>query len=640
MNGTDPLIGRSIDERYRLDAVIGKGGMGTVYRATRLLIGDEVAIKILRSGQVEDPQAAERFRREARTAARLKHPNAVSIYDFGVSSDGLQYLVMDLVEGKSLRDITKEQGALSLQLIAEIVSQICSALDEAHRQQIVHRDIKPDNIILNSIPAGPRVKVLDFGIAKLRDDSATNLTQTGNVMGTPHYMSPEQCLGEELDSRSDIYSLGIVVYEMLCGRVPFNSPVSTAVVVQHVNQTPPSLSGFNPAIPFAVEAVVFRALEKSRDLRPATAGAFAREVTEVIKRATDPTQIYSDRSLPPTLLTHVDELDESTVEKQPDAHPESVLPKTVYLARPEMSEPSASRTTNGTQSALTANVKRNRSFPYRSAIAIAIAVVLASVASFVWFQQERKTGTHSPVLPSASPGPMSIGGSTFDEKTSGAPTAKHAGMVQIAGGQFRMGSGKGDPDAQPAHMVMIKNFYLDVYEVTCRDYKKFIETTNRQPPPTWKDRNYPPGTDLHPVIGVSWEDATAYAQWAGKRLPTEEEWEFAARGPGELRYPWGNEWQNGCANADNVRNGVTNVGSYDCPSPFGVQDLIGNAWEWTDSSWVPYPGGKLTRPPHASDKVIRGGSWESPRTFISSTSRSGYRGVGIQTGFRCAMDAP
>ena len=607
--------------------------MGTVYRATRLLIGDEVAIKVLHTGQFEDPHAAERFRREARAAARLKHPNAVSIYDFGVSGEGLQYLVMDLVEGKSLRDITKAQGPLSISLIAEIVSQICSALDEAHRQHIVHRDIKPDNIILNSTPAGPRVKVLDFGIAKLRDDSATILTQTGNVMGTPHYMSPEQCLGEELDSRADIYSLGIVVYEMLCGRVPFNSPISTAVVVQHVNQTPPSLRKFNPAISLAVEGVVLRALEKARDMRPATAGTFAQELMAVINRATEPTMAYLDGSLARTLTAEPPqiELDEETREKPPDAPPGLSLPETIYLGRPGVSDPAANRTTNGTQSAITANVKRTRSFSYRAAIPLLAVIVVGFMAYFFWFQRPKTVET-SPGTPRET---VALGGSI--ESVS---EPKHTGMAHIGGGQFQMGSDEGDTDARPTHIVTVRDFYLDIYEVTCRDYKKFIDAKNWPAPPTWKDRNYAPGTDLRPVTGVSWEDATAYAQWKGKRLPTEDEWEFAARGPKGLRYPWGNEWNSDCANADNARNGVTNVGSYKCSSPFGVQDLIGNAWEWTSSSWLPYAGGRLANAPHPSDKVIRGGSWESPRTFISSTSRSGYSGIGLHAGFRCAMDGP
>jgi serine/threonine protein kinase len=279
---SDPLIGKVIDNRYRIESKVGVGGMGAVYRATRLLIGDEVAIKILHSAQNADSTTTERFRREAQSAARLKHPNAVTIYDFGVSSEGLQYLVMDLVEGESLREIIKKRGPLTPTSASEIIRQVCAALDAAQQQGVIHRDIKPDNIIVNSTASGLRVKVLDFGIAKLRDHTASNLTQTGSVMGTPHYMSPEQCLGEELDSRSDIYSLGVVLYEMLCGVVPFKSPTSTAVVIQHVNQPPPSLRSLNLSIPMAVEAVVLHALEKRREARPQTAGELSRELDAAV----------------------------------------------------------------------------------------------------------------------------------------------------------------------------------------------------------------------------------------------------------------------------------------------------------------------------------------------------------------------
>jgi len=276
------LIGRTIEGKYRIDAKIGFGGMGAVYRAYRLLIGDEVAIKILHAQHVSEPQATERFRREAQAAARLKHPNAVSVYDFGVTSDGLVYLVMELVEGTSLRQIIKQQGPLTPSAVSEVISQACAALQVAHQQHIVHRDLKPDNIIVNVTITGLRVKVLDFGIAKLRDIAASNLTQTGSVMGTPHYMSPEQCLGEEVDSRSDLYSLGIVMYEMLAGVVPFNSPTSTAVVVQHVNKEPPSLRSINLSITPAVEAVVLHALAKRREDRPQTADALARELVAAV----------------------------------------------------------------------------------------------------------------------------------------------------------------------------------------------------------------------------------------------------------------------------------------------------------------------------------------------------------------------
>lgn len=276
------LVGRTIENKYRLDGLLGTGGMGAVYQTTRFHIGDTVAVKILHPEQGTDPHAAERFRREAQLAARLKHPNVVSIYDFGVSSDGLMYLVMELVEGQSLRKIIKQHGPLSIDAVAEVTAQTCAALGEAHRQNIIHRDIKPDNIILNSTTSGLRIKVLDFGIAKLRDLAASNLTQTGSVMGTPHYMSPEQCMGEELDSRSDIYSLGVVLYEILCGVAPFHSPTPSAVVVQHVTQAPTPLRSMNISVPSAVEAVVLHALQKRREARPQTAEALAQEMRTAV----------------------------------------------------------------------------------------------------------------------------------------------------------------------------------------------------------------------------------------------------------------------------------------------------------------------------------------------------------------------
>jgi tRNA A-37 threonylcarbamoyl transferase component Bud32 len=280
---TDPLLGRLIDGKYQIDAEIGAGGMATIYRATRLHIGDVVAVKVLHSELLRDPQFGERFRREAQAAARLKHPNVVAIYDFGVSTDGVIYLVMELVGGANLRSIIKESGPMSAGLAAEIIRQVCAALSEAHRQNIVHRDIKPANIAVETTADGLRVNVLDFGIVSLRGgDAATIFTQTGAVLGTPAYMSPEQCLGEELDGRSDIYSLGVVLFEMLCGVAPFNSPTPTAVAIQHVQQQPPPLRVLNASISPAVEDVVLRALAKRREDRFRSAREFADALTAAI----------------------------------------------------------------------------------------------------------------------------------------------------------------------------------------------------------------------------------------------------------------------------------------------------------------------------------------------------------------------
>src|SRR5262245_43687249 len=285
LSDSGALTGMTLDQKYYLESKIGAGGMGTVYRAIRLLIGDCAAVKVLHPDQMADPQAVERFRREAQTAARLKHTNVVAVYDFGVSSEGLNYQVMELAEGESLRSLVERKGTLAETDSSEIIRQVCAALDEAHRQGIVHRDIKPENILVQTIPVGLQVKVLDFGIAALRDVKASRLTRAGAVVGTPHYMSPEHCLGEELDGRSDIYSLGIVLFEMLTGVVPFDSPTLTAIAINHVNEPPPPPRTLNPRISPAVESIALRALEKRRDARPQTAGEMARELIAAVGSA-------------------------------------------------------------------------------------------------------------------------------------------------------------------------------------------------------------------------------------------------------------------------------------------------------------------------------------------------------------------
>ncbi|MDT4966965.1 MAG: gamma-glutamyl hercynylcysteine S-oxide synthase, partial [Acidobacteriota bacterium] len=195
--------------------------------------------------------------------------------------------------------------------------------------------------------------------------------------------------------------------------------------------------------------------------------------------------------------------------------------------------------------------------------------------------------------------------------TKPAPSTVPPGMVAVLGGDFMMGRDDGDEYERPQHRVNVSPYYIDVYETTCEQYADFIRATGHSPPVTWKNSQYPQGAERRPVTGVNWDDATAYAKWAGKRLPSEEEWEFAARGNTGFRYPWGNAWKPGAANADNASTGgLAEVGRYEGTSPFGVFDMIGNAWEWTASDLKAYPGGQLPTKLLGDTKVIRGGSWK------------------------------
>lgn len=286
---TDPLPGRTLDDRYKLLARLGQGGMGTVYRARRVHIGDEVAVKVLHRDYSTEEDIVERFRREARAAAALRHPNVVTIYDYSETrSEALAYIVMELVPGVPLGQLLKNGNRLPLKRAVALMSHICAGVGAAHHRQIVHRDLKPDNVIV--VPPGSdgeteTARVVDFGIARLRDLAATRaLTQSGMIIGTPFYMSPEQCRGDETDARSDVYSLGVMFYEMIAGLRPFNAPTPTGVIARHLTQAPPPLHA-TLNIPRAVEAVLMRALAKDPQARQVDATAFARELEMAVRQA-------------------------------------------------------------------------------------------------------------------------------------------------------------------------------------------------------------------------------------------------------------------------------------------------------------------------------------------------------------------
>ncbi|HEX2883921.1 MAG TPA: protein kinase, partial [Candidatus Limnocylindria bacterium] len=276
------MIGRLISGRYRLIAPLGEGGMATIWRAVDEQLDREVAVKILRPQFSADPGFAARFKQEARAAGGLSHPNIVSVYDYGTDgADGEQYIVMELVEGRDLASIISERGALSVDDSVRVAIAVASALEAAHRKGIVHRDVKPGNILITD---HGDVKVTDFGIA--RAVSEASMTVTGTTLGSVHYFSPEQARGDEVTGASDVYALGIVLFEMLTGRRPFEGDSAAAVALKRLNEDAPTPSGIGRPVPAGLEAILARALAREPIDRFPDAGALA-EALRVWRRDPD-----------------------------------------------------------------------------------------------------------------------------------------------------------------------------------------------------------------------------------------------------------------------------------------------------------------------------------------------------------------
>jgi len=711
-----PAVGEIFQGKYKILRVIATGGMGCVYQARHLELGTDVALKVMAGHLMGQREAVERFKREARAMARVSHPHAVRVLDAGVDQ-GRLYLVMEFLVGETLRAWHwqyRQQGqSPPLLQILTYASQVLNVLEFMHQQNITHRDLKPDNIFLARDVNGQHVvKVLDFGIAKIQSNTTPAMTTDGVMMGTPWYMSPEQCCGQTVDGRTDIYAMGIVLYELLCGEVPFGGDHLVTVAMKHIHEPVPPLHERAPHVPLRLSEVITQALAKSPEKRFGTAGEFLqvlREIEEHIRqgRGEEPGQGLSLDTPESTAVSgsgsHLSIHAARTVESSklirwgvaPYLKEEIPVPPMVAARNKFLMEslglettagrrktaggisgpttplspgrkPTPPRDTGGqkapggeVRSLLPESRPAMRHGLWKVMWLIMVIGVTGSGLYALWLRAGHFPGTSwkpgwEKIFPAAAP-----------------PPALRE-YVYVPAGRFMMGrnpgretvavdgsssGGKIPEDETPAHMVEVGEFYLARHETTNAEYRKFVVDTGYPPPATWQGNDFPAGQDDFPVTGVSWEDARQYCLWLTKttggevvfRLPTEAEWEYAARGTDGRVFPWGSYWRDGMANTGQApgRQQTLALPVHVEPnntrdrSAMGIMGMGGNVCEWTDSTFDTYPGSRYR--PGGRDrecKVYRGGHFASPLPEATATSRKWTlpeRKSGM-VGFRVAAD--
>ncbi len=541
----DSLIG----EKYEVLCRIGGGGMAQVLLARHRLHGGLFAIKILADHLAQDPSIVSRFKQEATTAASLSgHPNIVSIFDIG-EGNGLHYLVMQFVCGEDLASYLRREGRLSPQAAAGVVTQAAEALAWAESKRVVHRDLKPANMHLDT--AG-RVTILDFGISKITD-VADGLTRPGESLGTPFYMSPEQIRGEGCDTRSDLYSIGVVFFELLTGQRPFANDSTTAIQMAHLSTPAPSVLSIDPDLPQTCDDIIQKLLQKDRANRFQS----AQELIDELHR-------HGASSGPTVLRPIIDPDLQARIDRAPSATHATLCPPTP--AAPDVAPTGSDFVRKDAPQALepgvSAPVVQKKSYMIPIAAAMA-AVLLLAVAALVYLLHSRRDTARPQIatLPAAAPA------ATLADP--------HGAMLLVPAGSFVFGDDAPD-SPNPRQTVILPAFYVDRTEVSNGEYLRFVQATGR---PFAAAANAAAHPD-QPVTSVSEQDASAYAQWAGKRLPTEQEWEKAARGTDGRPFPWGSApWSTG------VPTTLVSVETYpERASPVGALNMAGNAWEWTASA--------------------------------------------------------
>jgi serine/threonine-protein kinase len=535
------------------------------------------------------------------------------------------------------------QGLLPLERARQIALDLCDALIRAHRLKIIHRDIKPENVLIDQHGTP---KLADFGVARLSEDTQP-MTRSGTQVGTPYYMAPEAWEGEKLDAQADIWSLGVVLFEMLTGQLPFRGDTPVAVMNKVCTTPPPDLKELRAEVPLSLAEIVNRMLTRDKRRRYPT----MREVAVDLERDQERNAVKADP----------DDINLA------GTHPDRVLMPT--RTSPVDAPPIAKRGFGGVKRRA-AEGKRGSLDP-RLLIAIgviALAAIFGVPPLIRSFESiPAATTTLTPVLtptvtlastltvvPSPSSLPSVTPSATPSVPPTPVPTAlppeiiqQGARMVLIPAGTFTMGSQSGDPNEKPPHKVSLDAFYMDRFEVTNKLYKLCEKDGACSLPISTSKYNNAKYAN-HPVVFTDWNRAINYCRWRGARLPTEAEWEYAARGTDGRTYPWGEGIDGSRANFQQKVNDTTAVGSYESgKSPFGMYDMGGNAWEWVNDfySETYYQESPASNPPGPATgqlHVLRGGSWNYNDLFIRASYRNrDAADTGFNDfGFRCAFSTP
>ena len=645
------LIGQSLG-RYHILEQLGEGGMATVYKAYDTRLERDVAVKVIRVDQFA-PTMLERilmrFDREAKALARLTHPNIVHINDYG-EQDGVPYLVMDFLPGGTLKQHLRQP--LLWQDAVKLLLPIAEALDYAHSQNIIHRDVKPSNILLTQ---RGQPMLTDFGIAKLLENEETQtLSGTGMGVGTPEYMAPEQWTGQA-GPQADLYSLGVVLYELVTGRKPYTADTPAAIMLKQVNDPLPRPRQFTPGLPEAVEKVLFTALAK----KPEDRYQGMREMVVALESLASGQTNTAGEKLQ-------GKQEEETLFAGGERKQRAEETRKVPIPPAEPSRQSI------------------KWWPWAAGLGgfllvgcVVLAVLtlprlfssLATSSTPTFTLTQTFTSNFTPTQTSTFP-PVFTPTSAFEIGSTWARPADAMVMVYVPEGTFTMGDTAAQAmgqckifftdcpvndyiDEQPPHSVALDAFWIDRTEVNNAMYAKCVSAGACQPPisNSSQTRSSYYGNSqyaFYPVVNVDWRQAQTYCKWAGGRLPTEAEWEKAARGTDERTYPWGNTLPTcSLANFGDPKNCTGDTSSVDSYAPgassYGSLNLAGNVSEWvndwySDGYYSSTPQSNPTGPDTGQERVLRGGSWYLNTNFIRTTNRD-HRTPDIsknQIGFRCA----